>query len=305
MKCIAWISYFCMISVVLASHSMAADPLVIDLWSGEIPGPSSKPFGPEQDVTKPDDRLIAGRKIIKLANVSTPQAHVYLADKGNANGGAVVICPGGGFHILAWDLEGTEVADWLNKLGFTAVVLKYRVPTAHHGSPGKWEGPVMDAQRTLSITRKHAANWRIDPQRIGVLGFSAGGETAALAAVKNGKRLYTATDDFDAAACNASFAILIYPGGIADRDGTLKSHYMVNRETPPMFFAHAADDRVTCLSSVSLFTALKKASVPAEMHIYATGGHGYGMRPTDAPVTHWPRHAESWLRAMKLTGKNK
>lgn len=294
-----------LIGVLFCSSGFALEPVVIELWQAEIPGPPPKTDGPEQDRTKPEDRLIAGRRIIKLANVSKPQIHVYRPKVSKANGGAVVICPGGGFSILAWDLEGTEVAEWLNELGFTAVVLKYRVPTRQHDAPGQWEGPVMDAQRALSITRAHADEWKLDSERIGVLGFSAGGQTAALAAVKNGKRLYQPTDKMDQASCAANFAILIYPGGIVEKDGTLKAEYVVDKNTPPMFFAHAADDRVTCLSSVALFTALKKSGVSTEMHIYASGGHGYGLRPTKAPVTHWPERAEAWFHVMKLMTKNK
>lgn len=278
----------------------ATEPLVINLWATDIPGPLAKTDGSERDLTKPDDRLIAGRRIIKLGNVSKPQAHVYLPDRDKRHGGAVVICPGGGFSILAWDLEGTEVADWLTQLGFAAVVLKYRVPTRHHGERGKWEGPVMDTQRALSITRANADEWNLDPQRIGVLGFSAGGVTAALAAVKNGARSYESADKTDMSSCAANFAILVYPGGIAKKDGTLKADYLVDRRTPPMFFVHAADDRVTCLSSVALFTALKNAGVSAELHVYASGGHGYGLRETRSPVTRWPSRAEAWLRVMNL-----
>lgn len=284
----------------IGAAAQSAEPVVIDLWPDKIPGPAAKVDGPEQDRTKDTDRLIAGERIIKLANVSKPQAHVYLPKKDKANGGAVVICPGGGYHILAWDLEGTEVAEWLNELGFAAVVLKYRVPTGHHGDPGKWEGPVMDAQRALSITRAHADDWNLDPERVGILGFSAGGNAAAHTAVKNGSRLYTDQDKIDEASCKADFAILVYPAWMADDDGALKADFQVDDKAPPMFFAHAADDRVSCLSSVALFTALKKNDVPAELHIYAAGGHGYGLRPTDMPVTRWPSRAEAWLQNQQL-----
>lgn len=277
---------------------------VIDLWpAGRIPGPPAKVEGEERDLTRESDRLVAGRRIIKLGHVSKPQVHVYYPDAAKANGGAVAICPGGGFHILAWDLEGTEVAEWLTGLGFLAAVVKYRVPTGPHGDPCEWQGPVMDAQRALSILRSLAGKRDLDPARIGILGFSAGGQTAALAAVRNGARLYDPIDAVDEAGCRADFALLIYPGGIATNTGELKPEFTVNKETPPMFFAHAADDRVTPLSSTALFTALKLRDVPAELHVYARGGHGYGLRPTDQPVTHWPVQAEGWLRSMGITGK--
>ncbi len=284
----------------IASACPAAEPKVMDLWQGTPPGPLSKASGEEVDRTKPADRLIAGRKIIKLGNVSKPQMHVFLPASGKRNGGAVVICPGGGFSILAWDLEGTEVAEWLNELGFAAVVLKYRVPTRHHGPDGMWRGPVMDAQRALSLTREHSKEWGLDKNRIGVLGFSAGGQTAALATVKQGQRMYEAKDARDKQSCAADFALLIYPSRIVNAEGELEKEYVVNEKTAPMFFAHAADDRVTCLSSVMLFAAMKKAGRPAELHVFANGGHGYGLRPTETPVTHWSKLAAAWLKSQQL-----
>lgn len=279
-------------------ETQAADPIVMDLWHDAIPGPPAVTDGAEADFTKPTDNLVAGKRIIKLGNVSRPQMHVYLPEADRANGGSVVICPGGGFSILAWDLEGTEVAEWLNDLGFAAIVLKYRVPTRQHQSPDNWEGPVMDTQRALSIARSHATQWKLDPNRMGVLGFSAGGNTAAMAAVKNGERLYQGTDKQDEAPCNVNFAILIYPAWLAEDDGSLKSEYAVSKDSPPMFFVHAADDRVTCQSSVAMFSALNRVGVPAELHVYPTGGHGYGLRPTDQPVTHWPKQAATWLNSQ-------
>ena len=280
------------------NETHAADAIVIDLWHDAIPGPPSITTGEESDFTKPSDALVAGQRIIKLGNVSRPQMHVYLPESDRANGGSVVICPGGGFSILAWDLEGTEVAQWLNELGFVAIVLKYRVPTRQHQNPGNWEGPVMDTQRALSIARSHAEQWKLDPKRIGVLGFSAGGNTAAMAAVKNGNRLYEKTDKHDDASCTVNFAILIYPAWLSEDDGSLKNEYAVSKDSPSMFFVHAADDPVTCQSSVAMFSALNRVGVPAELHVYPTGGHGYGLRPTDQPVTHWPEHAATWLNAQ-------
>jgi acetyl esterase/lipase len=285
-----------LLNLFLLLPAAASEPIVLNLWNGNIPGPPSMTQGEERDLTKPEDKLIAGHRIIKLCHVSQPQVHVYLPDPDKANGGGVVICPGGGFSILAWDLEGTEVASWLNDLGYAAIVLKYRVPTSAHGAPGNWEGPVMDAQRALSITRTHAEKWNLRADNIGILGFSAGGQTAALAAVKKEMRLYEPADQTDSVSCAANFAILIYPAWIAENDGTLKADYVVDKTTPPMLFVHAADDRVSCLSSVALFTALKKAGVSSELHIFATGGHGYGLRETDLPVTRWTSQAEAWLK---------
>ncbi len=285
-------------------QTRAAKAQVLNLWPGAIPGPAAKTNGAEADMTKPDDRLIAGKRIIKLGNVSTPQMHVYLPAKEKANGGAVLICPGGGFSILAWDLEGTEVAEWLNSLGFAAVVVKYRVPTREHGdalndagnAPLKAVGPVMDAQRALSLTRSRAADWGLDPRRIGIMGFSAGGEAAGLTALLGDQRLYEKVDASDEQSCAPNFALPIYPGGFFDKEsGGLKPYLKVTKDTPPMFFAMAADDRVNCENCTALFTALKREKVPAELHIFPTGGHGYGLRPTFDHVTRWTRLAEDWL----------
>ena len=282
------------------SAEPSAKPVVINLWEGNPPGPAAKTDGEERDLAKPTDRLVGGKTVMKLGHVSQPQVHVYLPPADKANGAAVVICPGGGYSILAWDLEGTEVAEWLNSIGVAAVLLKYRVPSREQGDAGKWLGPVMDAQRALSITRSKAKEWKIDPQRVGILGFSAGGETAARAAMKNGERLYEATDTADTQPCAANFAVLVYPAYIADDAGQLKADYVVTKSSPPTFFVHAADDRVKCESSTCLFGAGKQAGVPAELHIYSTGGHGYGLRPTTEAVTHWPQRASQWLKERNL-----
>lgn len=295
-------TYRLIICSMILSGRLLAEPVVLDLWpTDNMPGPRAFIVGEERDLSKPDDRLIADRKIIKLGHVSTPQIHLYLPEKTKATGSAIVVAPGGGFSILAWDLEGTEVADWLNQIGVAAVVLKYRVPTRQHGddgelAPKKALGPMMDLQRALSLTRANADEWGIDSERVGVMGFSAGGVTAALAAIMNGKRAYEPVDPRDQSSCRADFAMLIYPGFLADPEtGKLKPFVKITEDSPPMFFAHAADDRVTCLSSTATFNALKLAGVPAALHIYESGGHGYGVRRTSEPVTQWPDRAAEWL----------
>lgn len=293
--------------IALASLCSAAEPKLIKLWPGAVPGPAAKTEGAERDLTKPQDKLIAGRKIIKLGHVSTPQMHVYLPSKEKANGGAVVVCPGGGFSILAWDLEGLEVAEWLNSIGFAAIVVKYRVPTREHGdalneagnAPMKAAGPVMDAQRAMSLTRAKSAEWGLDPKRIGIMGFSAGGETAGLTAILREQRLYAKVDAHDEHSCAPDFALPIYPGGFYDKQsGGLKPYLKITKDTPPMFFAMAQDDHVNSLNCLVLYTELTKNKVPAELHLFTHGGHGYGLRPTFTPVTHWPNLASKWLRNM-------
>ena len=273
--------------------SWASEPIVQDLWPGKPPSEVSE-LPPEADLFKDGDKLIAGQKIIKLGNVSTPQLTVFRPPAEKANGAAVVVCPGGGHYILAYDLEGTEVAQWLNSIGVTAIVLKYRVPARDRNK--RWLAAVQDAQRAMSIVRGRAKDWKIDPNRIGICGFSAGGETAALTSIFD-DRQYEAIDATDKVPSRPNFAMLIYPGGLVEKgETTLREDVNVTKQAPPMFFAHAFDDRVTVLSSLLFATELKKVGVPAELHIYATGGHGYGLRPTDEPVTHWPKPAETWMR---------
>lgn len=273
---------------------------VLPVWSGKPPG-QQLDVGPEEDITKPTDRLIAGRRIIKLKNVAHPEAHVYLAPKESRNGSAVVICPGGGFNILAWDLEGTEVAEWLNTLGVSAIVLKYRVPTSQQDQ--KWKAPVQDTQRTVSLVRHHAEEWGLNKDQIGVLGFSAGGHTAARAAIMQEKQ-YEAADEIDKLSHLPNAAILIYPAWLVEKDDSLLADLKVTKKTPPTFLVHAFNDGVSAMSSISLMAELKKNNVPAELHVFESGGHGYGLRPVkDQPITNWAKLCEDWLKRLEWVKK--
>jgi acetyl esterase/lipase len=284
---------FALLLVMDGSWSHAAEPVVLNLWPGTAPG-EVKELPPEADQTKPEDRLIAGRKIIKLGNVSVPQIAVYQPSAERNTGAAVVICPGGGHHILAYDLEGTEVAEWLNSMGVTGIVLKYRVP--FRDPEKRWGAAVQDAQRAMSLVRSRAAEWKLDPQRIGICGFSAGGETAALTALLP-DRQYERIDAVDEQPYRPAFALLIYAAGLADKDDQkLRDYIPVTKDVPPMFFVHAFDDRVSVQNPLLLAGALKRAGVSAELHVFATGGHGYGLRATRDAVTHWPLRAGKWMR---------
>lgn len=304
-SCLVYGLVVCFVCVITPSLGNAREPdLVINLWPAMPPGESQQ-VGAEQNMSKPTDRQVAGRPVIRIGNVAVPQAHVYLAPQDQRNGTAMVICPGGGFNILAWDLEGTEVAEWLNTMGVTGIVLKYRVPTRNR-KPPVWEAPVQDAQRALSLARHRSTEWGINTERLGILGFSAGGQTAGMAAIKNGERIYSATDDIDKASCRPEFAVLIYPWGMVDTaTGQLREDIRLTKDHPPMFLAHAQDDGVIPENSVMLFLALKKAGVPAELHVYDAGGHGYGLRPVaDFPVTSWNVRCAEWMkrRALLKTG---
>jgi len=276
------------------------------LWPGKLVGPEPTVAGPEADMSKPGEGMTGGRAVIRLGNVSTPELHVFLPPANKRTGAAVVVCPGGGYNILAWDLEGTEIAQWLNGLGVAVAVLKYRVPTGRL-SPN-WLGPTMDAQRALRLVRSSASKWGIDPTRVGILGFSAGGKTAGMAALQNGKALYEHTDDADALSCRPDFAALIYPAYFCDNNLQLLPEVaaLVNKDLPPFFFAHAADDPVTCQSSLQLGAALQKVKVPVSLHLWDSGGHGYGTRPQkDKPIpTEWPLRCAEWLRHRGIVPPN-
>lgn len=272
----------------------AEAPLVLNVWPATPPG-DTVTLPPETDLTKDSDKLIAGRRIIKLGNVTTPQLAVYRPAPEKANGTSVIICPGGGFNILAYDLEGTEVVAWLNSLGITGIILKYRVPS--RDPKQAWLAPVQDAQRAVSLVRAHAAEWGLDPQRVGILGFSAGGTTAAYTSLFLNDRRYAALDAADHQPCRPDFTLLIYTGGFFERYPTAMTHQIAfTKEAPPMFLVHAFDDGVSVENSLHVATQLKKAGGSAELHVYDAGGHGYGLRPVaEKPVTQWPARAEAWL----------
>lgn len=278
---------------VLAATPVLAEPDVLTVWPEVPPGDAGRAFPAESDITKPTDGMVAGQRVMRIANVSRPTLAVYRPAEEKNVGTAVVICPGGGHHIVAYDLEGTEVAEWLNTLGITACVLKYRVPA--RDPQQKALAAVQDTQRALSLVRSRAAEWKLNPERIGVLGFSAGGEVAARTALST-DRLYPALDDLDKTGCAANFAILVYPAYLTADDGLkLRDDVKVTREAPPMFLVHTHDDPVTPLSSLLLAAELKRAAVRTELHLYDRGGHGYGLRKTGAPVASWPDRCATWL----------
>lgn len=270
------------------------------LWPGIAPGDKGG-LGQEIDTTTAKDNLIAGRPVIRLGNVSDPTIAVYPPTRGKDTGAAVVVFPGGGFRILAMDLEGTEVCAWLNSIGVTGVLLKYRVP-AREGRP-EYAAPLQDAQRALGIVRSHAKEWGIDPHRIGVLGFSAGGHLAATLSANSQARTYPRVDESDDASCRPDFQILVYPGGVVERGGyALTPDVAVTAKTPPTFLVMAQDDPVRPENVLGYAMALEGEKVPMELHVYPSGGHGYGLRPTRDFVTSWPQRAADWMRSRGLLG---
>lgn len=277
------------------ASAFAAEPITLDVWPGAAPGEKGD-IGEEKwnEPSKTENPPIK-----RLTNVSKPTIAVYRPEK-NDTGAAVVICPGGGYSILAMSHEGEDVAAWLNSLGVTGIVLKYRVP-ARKDQP-RWLAPLQDSQRAMSLVRSKAKEWGIDPKRIGVLGFSAGGHLAAATATNFDERKYEAIDAVDQASCRPDFAVLIYPAYLAT-DGKLSPEIRVTSKTPPIFFAHAHDDRISPENSIQMYLELKKAGGTGELHVYASGGHGFGMLEKGIPTSTWPQRCGEWMKVMKLLGK--
>jgi acetyl esterase/lipase len=272
--------------------------VTLNLWPNGAPGAAPN-TEPEIDINKSNDDLIAGRKIVKLANVSTPTLTLY-APAGKNTGAAIVVFPGGGYSILAIDLEGTEVCDWLTSAGVSCILVKYRVPES--GPYPKFSGALQDAQRAVGLVRAHAEEWHIDPAKIGVLGFSAGGHLAAAVSTHFDKRVYEPIDLADQQSSRPDFTVLVYPAYLVVKGTlTLSSDIPVTAETPPAFLVQAEDDTAAPVeNSLVYFHALKKAKVNGELHVYSQGGHGFGLRHTDLAVTGWPRLVEAWLRTIKV-----
>lgn len=271
----------------------------IHLWPGTPPGDTGT-LGVEKDMTKPSDNLVAGRPVLRIGNVSDPTITLYRAPAERNTGAAVVVCPGGGYYILAIDLEGSEVCEWLNSIGVNAILLKYRVPR-REGRP-EYAAPLQDVQRAFGLVRFHSREWGIDPKRVGVLGFSAGGNLCAVLSAHTAARTYPRVDEADDASCRPDFQILVYPAYLAKEDNNfaINPDVAVSASTPPTFLVMAQDDPVHVENILVYGQALQQAKVPMEMHLYPTGGHGYGLRPSNDYVTTWPRRAADWMRSRGI-----
>jgi acetyl esterase/lipase len=298
----------------------------VPIWPSAAPDPQPV-REPENSETSGKDFLPGGRPAVGVNNVTRPTMTVY-SPKGKNTGAAVIVFPGGGYQTLAIDLEGTEVCDWLTPRGITCVLLKYRVtdvgPYPKSGPYPESPMALEDAQRTLGLVRFHAAEWHIDPHKIGVLGFSSGGHLVAAMSTHFAKRLYPAVDGADKESCRPDFAVSIYPGhlslsaaewdakqgtrkfvvphpAIADKNLGLNPDLHITRQTPPTFLLQAEDDHVDNVDdSLAYYIALKNAGVPVEMHLYAQGGHAFGLRHTKSPITAWPQLVDTWLGTIGM-----
>lgn len=280
-------------ALMISSNLLSAEMHEIKIWPGKVPGEES---------FKVPDKLPPDRNdgVKRIALVTEPTLTLFRTPKDKANGVAVVICPGGAYNILAWDKEGTEVAEWLNTLGVTAAVLKYRVPRRDPNAPHS--APLQDAQRAMRLMRQHAKEWGINPKSVGVLGFSAGGNLAVMTATHYNETTYPKVDDADALSARPDFLIPIYPAYLGDerKPGPLSPLVKVTKDTPPTFIAVTHDDVLRGMNAASLYVELKKSGVPSELHIYSKGGHGYGLRPSENPVSTWPKRCEEWMHTQGI-----
>jgi len=275
-----------------------AEPVVVALWPGKAPGDIGIPGQEKKTVM---DSPTVG-PVLEITNVSRPSLTIYSPARAKNNGLAMIICPGGGYHDLLWELEGQEVAYWLNTLGATGIILKYRVPERPGENPHKASpiGPQIDAQRAVSLVRSRAAEWGIDPEKIGIIGFSAGGHLALATATNFEHRRYDPIDAADRASCRPDFAIGCYSGYLkADHADTLWPGLHAPPGTPPVLLAHCSDDPVSNPeNSVIMYLALKRAGIPAELHIFASGGHDFGVLQNQKLPSSWPRLCVNWLHSL-------
>ena len=241
---------------------------------------------------------IGGVPVLRKTNVGVPEITIYPASGAPSPHAAMVVCPGGGYGILAYDMEGTEVCTWLNSLGMTAVLVKYRVPRRE--GRAKHEAPLQDVQRAISYVRFHADELNIRPNQIGIIGFSAGAHLSVMASTAFGQRTYPVVDEADSVSCRPDFCLLVYPAYLSTPNFELAPEVKVSSQVPPTMMVQAEDDKYFVDSSLFYYYALKNAKVPAWLHLYSNGGHGYGLRNTGCQVNEWPLRAADWFKELKL-----
>jgi acetyl esterase/lipase len=285
-----------MVLLCLCSSAAAADPQSLDVWPDLAPGETSRETG-----TALPPRGGEAKPITRVAGVRRPTLDVFVA-KNNPSGTGVIILPGGGFTYVVPDLEGSEAAQWLNEIGVTAFVLRYRTKEA--AAPGEplWQRPLQDAQRAVRLIRGEAQRWHLDPERIGLLGFSAGGQVASIVHTHGTEAAYASVDAVDKHSCRPSFSLLVYPWQVLDAgSGELIEPIRVDDQSPPAFIVHTHDDASSSVGAAKLYIALKQHKVPAELHVYQNGGHGYGIRERpNSVISSWPARATDWLKLRGL-----
>jgi acetyl esterase/lipase len=285
----------CFLLCVVSSVAVADEPITLKLWPD---GPPTAMM-PKSEATIKLIESYGKPNATRVSDVTDPTITVYRPE--NPNGAAVVVAPGGGFMFLSYSFEGTQVCEWLNSIGVTAVLLKYRTPTRDEKE--MFEIPVQDAQRAMGLVRKHAAEWKVDPKRVGLLGFSAGANLAGHAAWDRTERTYPQKPELDDPH-GPDFLIFIYGGGFLDKDDKTKSKFRpgfsLPADAPPAFFLVAHDDKSNPIEAAMLYLEYKRRELSAELHICAKGGHGFGMRKEGKPINEWPQRCAEWMKSIGL-----
>ncbi len=275
--------FFLSTTIFFALQNFAQTMEVINLWKMQVPNETNE----KHHAIQTSD---TSNNVIRLTRVTNPILEVYKPEITKNNGAGIIICPGGGYQILAIDLEGREIAKWLNTLGFTAFVLQYRVPENRLGA-------LNDVQRAIRMVRSKAKDYSCNPEKIGVLGFSAGGSLSARAATSFNKDTYTKSDTIDEKSSKPNFVVLIYPAYLnSGKNNTISPELSITDQTPPMFIFATADDPYSNQGVLVLSKALIQAKRPVELHVLPSGGHGYGLRKGNIAAETWPVLAKKWLK---------
>ncbi|NBR85942.1 MAG: alpha/beta hydrolase [Verrucomicrobia bacterium] len=287
---------FCLLAALLLpgrAFAAAPEPLTLKLWPA---GPPTA-MKPKSKATAKLIQSYGGVTATRISDVSDPTITVFRPER--PNGASIIVAPGGGFMFLSYSFEGTQLCEWLNTLGVTAVLLKYRTPTRDESE--MFALPVQDAQRALGLVRHHAAEWKLDPKRVGLLGFSAGGNLAGHAAWDRTPRTYTQQPDLDDPR-GPDFLVFVYGGGFLDATDKTKfrAGFSVPADAPPAFFLVAHEDKSNSIEAAMLYLEYKRQNLSAELHIYAKGGHGFGMRKSKDPISEWPARCGEWMQSLGL-----
>jgi len=299
----AWLA--CLVGCLAGPAAAADGPLVVELWPDQVPDEPGG-IGPEKVVPSPKldrSQVEVTESTRMVTNVTRPTLTIYRPAREKDSGTAMLICPGGGYWNLYWELEGEEVAAWLNSIGVTGIILKYRVPRRPDepkGEPAR--RPLQDAQRAVSLVRSRAKEWGLAPDRIGIIGFSAGGHLAIATATRFEHRTYAPRDAVDDVSCRPDFAIPVYSGYLKAKDkDELSPGLSVPKQTPPVFLVHGGADLISDPEhSVVMYRALKRAGISAALHIYADSAHDFGVRKVGRPCDAWTQACVDWLRHRRL-----
>ena len=283
--------------IVFATMSIQSQEKPVLLFPNGAPGETGK----MKQVDDLSGNKVAGCPVLRIGQVDKPTLTFYPAPADNNKGVTIIVNPGGGYNILAYNLEGTEICKHFNSFGINCVLVKYRVPRRE--GLEKHAAPLQDLQRAIAYTRAHATEWGIDANKIGVMGFSAGAHLSAVASTNYGERTYPKVDSFDEVSLRPDFTILVYPAYLSGENFSISPELKVDQNTPPTILIQAEDDKSHINSSLFYFYALKEAKVPAALHVYPSGGHGYGLRNTGHTVSEWPFRVLSWLRDINVIEK--